>query len=228
MIVTTPAGKEVELRKMKLSDEDILVDAKLAKDGRSTDLLLERTTGLSKEELEDMLLGEGVFLLIELRKLSKGNMFYPKIHCPSCMEQFEQEIDLDTLEIKELDKSKLDDKFQFEITLPISKKKLVMKLLKGKDRPKLLKARKDYASSFMSFLTMLRTVSIEGEKLKRLDWFKDLDIEDNDFIRDEYDKYDCGVETTVECMCPECMTSFDVDIPFDQSFFLQTRRKKKT
>ena len=226
-MVELPSGKEVEIRKMKLSDEDVITDMSLAKDGSNIDRLLENVTGLKEEELDKFLIGDRVFILIRLRSISKGKDYYPRITCPVCRMRFEAEIDLEKLEIRKLDMSKLDDKLQFDVLLPVCKKKLVARLLTGKNEKTIRKLRKEHPKSLMSYLMMLRTVSIDGEKIKKIDWFRELDIEDSDYFREQHEDRDCGVNTTTEQICPSCMSSFDTEIPFDAAFFLQPRRTKK-
>lgn len=230
MNVECPSGREVDLRKMKLSDEDIITNVRLAKEGTNIDVLLERVTGLSQDELDEMLIGDRVFLLIELRRISRGDLFYPRVTCPVCENRYEEEIDLSKLEIRKLDQELFDEEFKFELTLPVCGEKLIARLLKGAEEKHLRKIRKNHPDKLMSYLMMLRTESIEGKTVKNVEWFRELDTEDSDYFREEYDKRDCGVETTVEASCrnSSCRAVYDLEIPFDATFFLQTRKRKKT
>ena len=44
-------------------------------------------------------------------------------------------------------------------------------------------------------------------------------------VVDEFDRVDCGVDTTIEIECPECFGTQDVDLPFDKGFFLPGRER---
>ena len=227
MLIELPSGKEIEMRKMRLSDEDIITDTRNAKDGKNMDLLLMAVTDLTKEELDVMLMGDRVYALIEFRKISRGNFFYPRVTCPSCKTRYEEEIDLDSLKVQKLDREMIDENYQFDIKLP-SGFVLKARLLQGKDNPSLNRIRKQHRDKMMSHLMMLRTVSInDGEVKKNIDFFRDLEVDCTDHFRNEYDEHDCGVETTTEGICPNCDMVYDLDIPFDANFFLQTRKIRK-
>ena len=76
-----------------------------------------------------------------------------------------------------------------------------------------------------------RCVEVEGIQDKdKLRFFEDLSMRDADFLLDEFDRVDCGVETSIEVECPECYAKQSVQLPFDQSFFLpgkaRTARKR--
>ena len=66
-------------------------------------------------------------------------------------------------------------------------------------------------------------------KAKR-QFLEDLTMRDADFLVDEFDRVDCGVDTTIEIECPECFQTQEVELPFDKGFFLpgkdRTARRK--
>ena len=43
---------------------------------------------------------------------------------------------------------------------------------------------------------------------------------DADFLVDEFDRVDCGVDTTIEVECPECFAVQEVELPFEKTFFM--------
>jgi hypothetical protein len=43
-------------------------------------------------------------------------------------------------------------------------------------------------------------------------------------LRTAFDEVDCGVETTIEVECPECLGVQSVDLPFGPSFFLAPKQ----
>lgn len=51
-------------------------------------------------------------------------------------------------------------------------------------------------------------------------FLEDLSMRDADFLVDEFDRVDCGVDTAIEVECPECFTLQEVELPFDRGFFL--------
>ena len=227
MIEVCPSGKEVEIRKMKLSDEDIMTDSTLGKDKTVIDAFLEAITGLPQEDLEEMIIGDRTYLVIRARAFSKGEYFYPKVTCPGCSKRFEASINLEKLKITELDEKLVGSDRRFQITLPVCGEVLNARLLTGKEEKQMREIKKDHPEMLMSYLMMIRTESIEGMKFKNIKWFRDLDVEDVDYFKDEYERHDCGVDTSVEMECPHCPAVFDMEVPFDANFFLQSGRKKK-
>jgi hypothetical protein len=51
-------------------------------------------------------------------------------------------------------------------------------------------------------------------------FLEDLSMRDADFLVDEFDRVDCGVDTTIEIECPECFATQEVELPFGRSFFM--------
>ena len=76
-----------------------------------------------------------------------------------------------------------------------------------------------------------RVVDISGVDSKdKRQFIEDLTLRDADFLVDEFDRVDCGVDTTIEVECPECRETQEVELPFDSAFFLpgkeRTARRK--
>jgi hypothetical protein len=64
-------------------------------------------------------------------------------------------------------------------------------------------------------------IEIEGvsESQKRR-FLEELDVADAEHLRTAFDEVDCGVETTIDVECPECLAVQSVELPFGPSFFL--------
>ena len=56
-------------------------------------------------------------------------------------------------------------------------------------------------------------------------FIKDLTMRDADFLVDEFDRVDCGVDTTIEIECPECFATQEIDLPFERTFFMPGRER---
>ncbi len=74
-------------------------------------------------------------------------------------------------------------------------------------------------------------LEIDGVDVKaKRQFLEDLTMRDADFLVDEFDRVDCGVDTTIEIECPECFQTQEVELPFDKGFFLpgkdRTARRK--
>jgi ubiquitin len=56
-------------------------------------------------------------------------------------------------------------------------------------------------------------------------FIEELAMSDVAFLRSEFDRVDCGVETEIEVECQECYSTTRVELPFDKNFFLPDRVK---
>jgi hypothetical protein len=59
-------------------------------------------------------------------------------------------------------------------------------------------------------------------------FLEELDVADAEHLRAAFDEVDCGVETTIEVECPECLGVQDVELPFGPSFFLAPKQTPRT
>jgi hypothetical protein len=98
------------------------------------------------------------------------------------------------------------------------------RLLTGEDERKLPALQRAAPDRLLSAVLAYRVVDIDGvdAKAKRL-FLEDLSLRDADFLVDEFDRVDCGVDTTLQIECPECFTAQEVELPFDKGFFLPGR-----
>ena len=223
MIVTIPSGRDIDIRRTKGKDEDILTNTDYARSGKTLTMFLSSITGLSAEELDDMLIGDRMFLFIEIRKLCKGNLYYPRVQTPFGTSEV-QEVDLSVLKHLTLDRTLVDAGHTFEEIFPVCKKVYKARLLRGKDERTLQKLRLDYPDKFLSYLMLHRTVEIEGEKTKNIGFFEELDSEDTAFFRDEYQRRDIGYETRIEGYSKVAGQAFEYEMPLDASFFFSARK----
>jgi hypothetical protein len=71
-----------------------------------------------------------------------------------------------------------------------------------------------------------RVIEIEGvDPGDKRRFLEDLPLGDADLLMDEFDRVDCGVDTTIEIECPVCLATQDVDIPFDRTFFMPGKER---
>ena len=66
-----------------------------------------------------------------------------------------------------------------------------------------------------------RIAAAEGvEARDKKKFIEELSLRDADFLVDEFDRVDCGVDTTIEMECPECFAVQEVELPFEKTFFM--------
>jgi len=227
--VSRPSGfGDVSIRRMKAKDEDILGDNHLAKQGKTLSKFVEQICGVSEAELEKWPLGDKIFILLEIRKLSKGTQYAVDVKCPVCDKKQTVDIDLTELEIIKLPKEKVDENLHYNLVLPISGKKIKMKILRVADEGDIQKGQANHSANISSYLTMIQTVELEGVRIKNINIFKEMDSEDLEFLREKADEIACGVsnEYYTECKNSQCMSEMCVQVPIDVDFFLRTKKRK--
>jgi hypothetical protein len=84
----------------------------------------------------------------------------------------------------------------------------VFRLFTGADERRLPQLHRTAGDRTFSAMLGWRVLEVEGvpEKDKRR-FLEDLSLRDADFLVDEFDRVDCGVDTAIEVECPECSPS---------------------
>ena len=200
-VITCPSGLTGRIRGMKVREERVLADRKLAKSGGQVDALLgacwEETLEPGPYDLGDkdidwgaVLQGDRFFALLQVRALTYGPTYAFALGCQNegCRARFEWELQL----------------------------------------------RRNAGERILSAMLGWRVVEVEGVSPKdKRRFLEDLSMRDADFLVDEFDRVDCGVDTALEVECPECFTLQEVELPFDRGFFLPgkartARRRDRT
>ena len=144
---------------------------------------------------------------------------------------------------------------RIETTLRDAGVRMWFRLFTGADERRLPQLRRSVGDRVLSAMLGWRVLEVEGvpEKDKREPagavstnaltdpayrrairlFVEDLSLRDADFLVDEFDRVDCGVDTAIEVECPECFTVQEVELPFDRGFFLPgkartARRRDRT
>jgi hypothetical protein len=237
-IITCPTGLTGRVRGMKVREERILTDRKLQRSGGQTEALLaacwEETLdpgpydfGGGKIDWGKVLQGDRFFALLKIREVTYGPDYTFTVSCPaeSCRARIEWEIDVTKLPVRPLSDTSRAAFLagnRFPATLPDAGKRAWFKLMTGADERKLPQIKRMAGDRFMSALLALRVHDVEGvePKDKRRFLEDELSMRDADALLDEFDRVDCGVETSIEIECQECLRTVEVELPFDSTFFL--------
>ena len=247
-VITCPSGLQGRVRGMKVREERVLADRKLAKSGGQVDELLaacwEETLDPgpyalaegAKLDLGKVLQGDRFFALLMVRALTYGPEYAFGVSCrnDNCRARIDWEIDLTKLPVRNLSeesRAAFVSGNRFETTLPDAGKKVAFKLLTGDDERKLPALQRSAPDKLLSAVLAYRVLEIDGVDAKaKRQFLEDLTMRDADFLVDEFDRVDCGVDTTIEIECPECFQTQEVELPFDKGFFLpgkdRTARRK--
>jgi hypothetical protein len=241
-LITCPSGLAGTLRGMTVKEERILTDRALAKGGGQLDRLLAACwEGLEdpgpytfpKETVDwlHVLQGDRFYALVALRVLTYGPEYSFKVTCQEggCRAPIEWELDLNELPVRALsDESRASflagNRFGFE--LPSAKRRATFRLLTGSDEHKLAQMKRSSGSDVFAALLAHRVTEIESVDAKdRRRFLENLPLSDADALLDEFDRVDCGVDTTIEVECPSCFARQTVELPFGPTFFLPARKR---
>jgi hypothetical protein len=240
--ITCPSGLTGRIRAMLVREERVLGDRKLAKAGGQVDELLaacwEETLEAGPYDFGDkvidwgkVLQGDRFVALLKIRALTYGAKYAFSVPCQNdaCRARIEWELDLNELPCRPLSeesRTAFTGGNRFETVLPDSGKRVWFRLLTGADERKLPQLRRGAGDRLLSAMLAFRVVEVEGvEARDRRKVIEELPMRDADFLVDEFDRVDCGVDTTVEIECPECFASQEVDLPFDRTFFMPAKER---
>jgi hypothetical protein len=123
----------VEIKYMTAKEEDILASQNLIRKGVVLDKLFESVVVQEGLDIGDIFIGDKNAILLATRILGYGPEYKAEVIDPSSGEPQEVQINLSKIQIKEIDSSLLNSENKYDFELPISKKKIVFKLLTHKD-----------------------------------------------------------------------------------------------
>lgn len=130
------ASGQVEMKYMTAREEDILTNVNLLRQGLAIEKMLK---SLIKSPItyDDLVIGDRNGLLIAARILAYGKDYSFEYLDPTTGEKEKVSIDLQTLNYKEIDWSKLTDKNEFFFELPYTKNTVTFKILTLADDKKI-------------------------------------------------------------------------------------------
>jgi hypothetical protein len=241
--IICPSGLAGNVRGLKIKEGSLFTDRRLARQGLIVDKVLGRcwleTTDPGPYDFGDkgidwgkVLQGDRFYALLQVRAATYGPQYAFGLMCQNeaCRERFEWELDLLELPVKKLPVESAEifkNGNQFETVLPGAGKKAWFRLLTGEDERKIPAIRQKAEGDLMTALFAFRIVEIEGVKQHEKSRFvEDMELSDAMFLRSEFDRVDCGVETAIEVECPHCAAVQEIELPFERTFFLAEARKK--
>ena len=214
---------KIEIKYMTAREEDILTSQNLIKKGVVIDKLLDSLIMTKGVNCDDLILGDKNAVMVAARVLAYGSDYNCEVAHPKTGETIETSINLTDCPFRKLPEGV--SKNNFEISLPISKKKVNFKLLTGHDERKIsaeLEAHKKTGSEVSPELTTrLRYCisSVDGNDTPAVinNFINNLLARDSLFLRSEIKKMTPDIELRSEVeIGGETVT---VDIPMTVGFF---------
>ena len=123
----------LEIKYMTAREEDILADRNLINKGIVLQKLLDSVVVQPGVNADDLVVGDINAVYLATRMLGYGPEYDVEVTDPFSGEKQKVTIDLSKIETKDIDYSKLNPQNRYELTLPVSKKKLIVRLLTHKD-----------------------------------------------------------------------------------------------
>lgn len=235
--IKCPSGLRLSVRGMKGKELKFLQDRQAQRNGT----YLDKIFGACVEDVIDggpynvepgkainfdnVLIGDRLYILLAIRSETFGPDYEFQVQCGSCKNKFQWSLNLlDDLPVKPLEP---EDAAAFtaneDMTAVVNGKVVKFGLSTGKDE----KAAAQHRTVDNALVTMLarKIRSIEGVQLVR-PYLEDLGLSDLLAMQEEFQRRDCGVETTIEVECPECTETSEVELPLGKAFWLPGPKTK--
>jgi hypothetical protein len=123
------ASGQIEIKYMTAKEEDILSSKNLIKKGVVLDKLFESIIVTPNVNSSDIYIGDKNAIILATRLLGYGAEYKLSFYSSKLDKVMETEIDLSSVQIKDVDYSKFNHTNNFEFETPIGKNKLTFKLL---------------------------------------------------------------------------------------------------
>jgi len=226
--------REVQVREITGHEEDMLSSQQVPSAQKVSTLLagcVERIgtvtdKGLISGMVQDLVIGDRVFLIFAIRRVTLGDDLPVREKCPDCGVTTLFMVDLaEDLNPKEM---KNPRKRVYDVQLP-SGTTARFRVPTGADEAnfnKIIKRQKHKADGPSQSLLM-RLELLGGEK-PTLKMVKSLGMRDRQFLRNEFEEVEGGIDTTLELECPSCGSEWekDLDLSAANFFFPGGRRKR--
>lgn len=259
-LIEMPSGLTGHFRPLTLDDQDVLAEAAQPKaPKRVRDQVIERMLKDCWEEtldpsiyadkmpnpqildLDEMLSGDRMYYLVQLRNESWGSVIAVKARC-RCGEEIDQGIDLSELEVwplPEASKQAFIDDAELSVELPRCGRTVHWKLLTGKQEKYASKIIRESPKKIASEAVALRVTRVSdfdpetrvdpetGEDLRG--WLGKQHVGDIDVLREAMMEAEGSIETVVDIPCsdPDCFREIEFDVKEAADFFGPSRARRR-
>lgn len=213
---------KIEIKYMTAKEEDILTSQNLIKKGVVIDRLIDSLILTNGVKSDDLVLGDKNAVMVAARILAYGPEYTCDVTNPNTGEKSQQTFNLADCPFKKLPKGITEN--LFEVTLPISKKKIKFSLLTGKEEKlieKDLQASRKVGAVSPELTTRLRYLikEVDGDNSQSVinDTSINMLARDSMFLREEMNKVSPDIELEQEIDLGG--EAVKVDIPMTVGFF---------
>ncbi|OUU66433.1 MAG: hypothetical protein CBC24_03155 [Candidatus Pelagibacter sp. TMED64] len=214
---------KIEIKYMTAKEEDILTSANLIKKGLAVDTLLNSLIVDKDIILDDLILGDKNAVMVAARVLAYGPEYICDIKDPNTGDTITHTFNLAECPFKKLPKGITEN--NFEINLPVSKKKVTFKVLTGKEEKliekELASVKKLGTKVSPELTTRLRYVitSVDGDESQPTvnSFVQNMLARDSLFLRHELQKISPDIEMKQSIDIGGDVV--EVDVPLTTEFF---------
>ena len=214
---------KIEIKYMTAKEEDILTSQNLIKKGIVIDKLLNSLIVTNGVKCEDLIIGDKNAVMVAARILAYGPEYVCEVTNPNTGQAITHTFNLADCPFKKLPEDVTENKF--EVTLPISKKKITFKLLTGKEEilinEELKASEKINAEVKPELTTRLRhtIISVDGDDSQATisNFVQNMLARDSMHLRSEIREVTPDIELSQEIEIEG--ESVKVDIPMTVGFF---------
>ena len=225
----------IEIRYMTAKDEDILSSETLLKKGIAIERFMQNIIVDKRIKTSSLLVGDRNAIIIAARRSGYGSNYDTRVTCPACGERSSFSFNLDKPQIKE---SMVDEKFNisstnkgtFLVTAPLTKYKVELRLLTGKEETQLAERmrnskKRKQQESIISDQLKLMIVSVEGHEDQQVvnTYVNNMATQDSRYLRQAFKAITPDVRVAEEFECPSCGHEQELEVSFGADFFWPDR-----
>lgn len=223
--------ESVEIKYMTAKEEDILSSISLLQKGVAIERMLQSLLVDKTINPSEMLIGDKNALMVAARITGFGEEYLVSVMCPECNTKSEHSFDLSkskNTSVDDLNRDSIEhtDHNTFMLELPVSKVRVEVRLLDGKDEKYLTKlntSKRDNNLPETSLTDRLKIIiaSINGSTLRGdIEKFVErMPVMDSRFLRALYGKIVPNVDLTQEFSCSHCNHRVAMEVPLTSDFF---------
>lgn len=236
--VTCPSGLRGVVRSMKVKDEQIFADRKIAQSGKIITRLLsacwQETLDSGpysfgdKPNFDDLLSSDRNHLVIQIRMASYGKEYTFATQCVRCLHKFGWGVNLDEFAVTPVSPEGLEFvKTGEPIPVELSNGDVIKcRLLNGHDEAFFANLSVKEQSKLLTYHLARKIVDFNGETHWRdiLAQVEDMEASVADDLWNKMDEIEGGIDTMFEVECPACANGQEVILPFEAGFFSNRKR----
>lgn len=224
---------EVQVREITGNEEDMLASQQIPSPVKISQLLAGCVTrigtvtdpGLIAGMVQNLTVGDRVFLIFSIRRVTLGDELPVREKCPECKTTTLFMVDLG----EDLSPRAMKDPMKrvYDVELP-SGKEARFRVSTGLDEANLSKLtkRQKHKADALSQALLMRLEMLGGEK-PTLKMVKSLGMGDRNYLRAQFQEVEGGVDTELELECPSCGHEWEKDLDLSAAnFFFPGGRQK--